>query len=342
MKQHPLYYILAAVAGVLLGAALLDLISGSWNEASFWQAAALGFLAVIAALSIDLFRRVCRFYSLVAVLHQDIQFTSQLTTHPMKRISSLGSIIAIIAVFSFSACKKTGNEGLGSGSDTGQVYLEMFNVVGGSNLNLNNQWYKNANGDSFKVSKFNYYLSNIRLNNESGVAYTEPNSYHLVEQPTGPGQIAFNMNSGVPVGAYTSITFMIGVDSTHNVSGAQEGDLDPALGNFWSWNTGYIMLKFEGNSPKSPNPDGLVMLHSGGFSGANSVLKTVTIPFETPIVVTKSQEPHVHLQADVLQMFKAPNGIDFSKIHTIHMPGANAKMLADNYAGMFSITYAGY
>jgi hypothetical protein len=41
-------------------------------------------------------------------------------------------------------------------------------------------------------------------------------------------------------------------------------------------------------------------------------------------------------------MFKAPNVIDFATLNTIHMPGANAKTLADNYADMFTITYAGY
>jgi hypothetical protein len=248
---------------------------------------------------------------------------------------------ALSALVAFSSCQKSDSPAPVATTDTGSVYMEMFNVVGGSNLRLNNQWYRNANGDSFKVTKFNYYLTNIRLNNESGVAFTEPDSYHLIEQPETPDDLAFDMRS-VPVGKYTSVTFMIGVDSTHNVSGAQDGALDPALGNFWSWNTGYIMVKFEGNSPKAPTTDGRMMMHCGGFSGAGSVLKTITIPFETPIVVTKSQEPHIHLQADLLKMFAAPNLIDFSQVNTIHMPGDAAKKLADNYANMFSITYAGY
>jgi hypothetical protein len=49
----------------------------------------------------------------------------------------------------------------------------------------------------------------------------------------------------------------------------------------------------------------------------------------------------VHLTADVAVLFKSPNVIDFSTINTIHMPGANAKKLADNYANMFTLTYAG-
>lgn len=262
----------------------------------------------------------------------------------MKSIFKFAAIAAL-AVSALSACTKKDdpapiNNGT-SAADTNKVYMECFNVAGGSNLSLNNQWYKNQHGDSFTVSKFNYYISNIVLNGTGGTAnYTEQNSYHLIEHSSTPSDMGFNMHA-VPYGKYSSVTFMIGVDSLHNVSGAQSGDLDPAKGNFWSWNSGYIMVKFEGNSPKSTTPDGRVVLHSGGFSGANSVLKTITLNLPNNIEVTKNGVNHVHLQADLLQMFKSPNVIDFSQTTTIHMPGADAKKLSDNYASMFSITYAG-
>lgn len=259
----------------------------------------------------------------------------------MNHILRIVVLAAVVAGTTFTACKKDDGKAPPT-ADTGKVYLEFFNVVGGSNLNLNNQWYRNTNGDSFRVSKFNYYISNIRLNDVRGTAFTEPESYHLIEQPAGPAQLAFDLRGGVPAGTYTSITFMIGVDSARNVSGAQDGDLDPVLGNFWSWNTGYIMLKFEGESPQSPVAGGRLVLHSGGFSGANNVLKTVTLQFPQPIDVTKRMTPHIHLQADVQELFRAPNRIDFRTVNTIHMPGANAARLAENYAGMFRITYAGY
>jgi hypothetical protein len=44
---------------------------------------------------------------------------------------------------------------------------------------------------------------------------------------------------------YNRLSFVIGVDSARNVSGAQTGALDPANGMFWTWNTGYIMAKWK-------------------------------------------------------------------------------------------------
>lgn len=242
---------------------------------------------------------------------------------------------AVIAMLA-SCSKKDDNNN--NPTPNGKVKLEFFNTVGGNNLNLNNQWYTNANGDSFTVSRFNYYISNISLKAANGATYTEQDSYHLVQQEVA-GSMSFDM-SNIPNGTYSSISFTIGVDSLHNVTGAQSGALDPVNGMFWSWNTGYIMLKFEGKSPKSTQPDNMLMFHCGGFSGANNVLKTVTLNFPQPIQVNTST-PHVHLQADILQLFASPNKIDFSTLNVIHMPGADAKKISDNYANMFTITYAG-
>lgn len=222
-----------------------------------------------------------------------------------------------------------------STTDSGVVKLEFFNNVGASSLNMGNQWYKNDLGDSFKVTKFNYYISNVKLNG-SNISYTEPSSYHLIQQ-IDPSSTSFNM-AGVPAGQYTSITFTIGVDSLHNVSGAQTGALDPANGMFWSWNTGYIMLKLEGNSPKSTQANGEFFFHCGGFTGVNSVVRVVTLNLSQTITVTKSGINHIHLTSDVLQLVKS---VDFSTLNVIHMPGPDAKMLADNYSTMFTITYAG-
>ena len=102
------------------------------------------------------------------------------------------------------------------------------------------------------------------------------------------------------------------------------------------------MLKFEGNSPQSPQANGKIVMHAGGFSGDNSVLKTVTLNFDSPVEVKANGTPHIHLTADMLALFKSPNKISFATMNTIHMPGTDAKKFADNYANMFRVTYAGY
>lgn len=249
-------------------------------------------------------------------------------------------IIAILALpVIMSACtKKADPSPAPVPTGNGTVKLEFMNVAGSSNLTLNSQWYINQHGDSFKVSKFNYYISNIKLNG-ADTTYTEAESYHLIQQSE-PTSGSFDLPT-VRSGQYSSITFTIGVDSLRNVSGAQTGALDPINGMFWSWSTGYIMQKLEGVSPKSTQSGGLLTFHLGGFTGANSVLRTVTLNFPQPLQLAVNGESHVHISADVLALFKSPNLVDFAVLNSLQMPGTAAKNIADNSANMFTVTYAG-
>ncbi len=246
------------------------------------------------------------------------------------------SVTALMLSLLVSACEKKDPPAPETGVST--VKVEVANKVGTANLSLNNQWYLNEHSDSFTVSKLMYYLSNVQLVGAAGT-YTEVESYHLVSQADA-ASLVLDLKD-VPVGDYTKITFMIGVDSLRNVSGAQTGALDPVNGMFWSWNTGYIMLKLEGNSPKSPLTDGGLVFHAGGYKGQYAVQRTVSITLPAAITVKKGVVNHIHLDADVLKMFKSPTLFDFATLHTIHSEGKDAKNFADNYSGMFTVSYSG-
>jgi len=249
-------------------------------------------------------------------------------------IVKLGCFVLLIALA--SSCKKKPLPVSGS-TLPGKVKLEFFNNVGASSLNLNNQWYINENGDSFTVSTFNYYISNIMLTGPNGASYTETESYHLIRE-NDESTRSFDM-SDIPAGSYDTVSFMIGVDSARNVEGAQTGALDPQNGMFWDWNTGYIMLKLEGHSPKATN--GILSFHCAGYYGKFKAQRIVKLALTQAITVSQNATPHVHLTADVLAMFKAPNKIDFSTLSAVSTSSAAVAILADNYANMFTITYAG-
>ncbi len=222
---------------------------------------------------------------------------------------------------------------------TGTLKLEFENLVDTSKLLLGKK-YLNPLGDTFVVSTFNYFISNIVLVNTDNSTFIEPNSYHLVKHSTSASLII--SISGVPAGSYKAVKFMLGVDSLRNVSGAQTGDLDPAVSGsmFWSWNTGYIFMKFEGTSPKSGDPGKNLSYHIGGFGGANKTQRSFDLNFGSSNAnVSLTASPIVHLSADVNQLFKSPTTIDFNTKYNILSTGSNAKLIADNYADMFNFKH---
>lgn len=233
-----------------------------------------------------------------------------------------------------TSCKKKADPVINKVDSTvSDVKMTIQNMAGTQKLALNT-WYVTDNGDSLQVNKYAYFISNIKLTTVNGIEYKEQESYHLVDQDnTESGSFTIK---GLPVGTYKSISFMIGVDSARNVSGAQTGALDASSGMFWDWNTGYIMAKLEGVSPKSTLGGNQVLYHIAGFSGLNSVLRTVTLPVNLTIQYGKL--PKVHINANILEWFKTPNSI---LIKDTPLPATTSDMakIADNYADMFSIDY---
>jgi hypothetical protein len=259
----------------------------------------------------------------------------------MNKFIKATSVLSIAFITVLSSCKKKDDPLIvDPGPTMGSVHLEFFNRVGDDPMSLGLAQYFNANGDQYAITKFNYFITNIKLNKQDGSQYIEENSYHLVKQ-TESGSQTFDL-AQVPNGTYKSITFMIGVDSARNTSGAQTGALDDGNDMYWDWNTGYIMVKMEGTSTSSTQPGNVLQFHIGGFSGANSVLRTVTLTFpNNGDLVVNGNEPHMHIKADINKLFSGANEIDFATLSAVHMPGANAKKIADNYQQMFSVTAIG-
>lgn len=216
------------------------------------------------------------------------------------------------------------------------VILDFSNVVGALPLSLGSATnYTNSSGEQFTVGKLKYYISNVQLMKGNVPAYTMPESYFLVDQANAASGTCTITN--VPADTYTGVRFIIGVDSTRNVSGAQVGALDPVNDMFWTWNSGYIFFKMEGSSPAAPSG---ITYHIGGFRNSNNTnaLRTVDISFGSGSLVVDGHRPaEIYVKADVQKVFSGPpNVISIANINFQMAPGGNALLIANNYAQMFS------
>lgn len=238
-----------------------------------------------------------------------------------------GAVILFI-----SSCQKTP----AIEEKTGTVKVTIKNTVKGNPMVLNTGTYTNPFGEQYSISKFKYYLSNVSV---TGNTINPVNGrYYLIDQSI-PASLSFSFPA--PVKTYASVSFMIGVDSTRNVSGAQTGALDPLNDMFWTWNSGYIMAKMEGNSPQSSVVNNKVEYHIGGFSGTNSVLKNIGFIITNPSVlidVREGKTSEIFIEADFDKWWQGVFNLKIAVNPVVTTPGNLAKSISDNYAGMFSIT----
>lgn len=216
----------------------------------------------------------------------------------------------------------------------GSMHIKFDHVWGPAQegFDLNTQLTHPASGEELTFTKLRYYISNISMQNANGSTWTQAESYHIIDaEHLAGGEVALDLFD-IPSGSYTSISYMIGVDSLRNVSGVQSGALDPAEGMFWSWNTGYIFIKAEGESNAAEN--GSFTYHLGGFEGPYKASSEKYHDFQgATLDVSPDANPSVHIVVNAARFWHG--GLSTAQTPMVHMPGEMASTLASNFTSGF-------
>ncbi len=262
-----------------------------------------------------------------------------------KLINQMKNILIIAGAFILmsASCKKTTGS-LYNSNVKAPITLEFDNIVGGADLQLNTGSYTNESGEQFKVSMLRYFVSNIVLTNVNGSKYIVPqdSSYFLIDESK-PSTLKTSIK--IPEGEYSKLEFVLGVDSLRNTKDLSQrtGVLDPtgeASGMYWSWNSGYIFFKMEGNSPSSKLTNNVFQYHIGLFGGYSTPtlnnLKNISIDLTQRGIakVKTGKTPNVHLLVDVSKVFNGTNKVSISA-NTVVMASAFSAKIADNFTSMF-------
>ena len=217
--------------------------------------------------------------------------------------------------------------------DKGQLIVSFKHVVENELLKLDSANYKNELGQSFTISKFKYYIGQIHLKNSKGKDFIFKDYFLINEDEELSKQIKLN---NIPNGNYKSISFILGVDSLHNCSGAQSGALDPLNAMFWTWNTGYIFLKLEGKSSFSKSSGNMFEFHIGGYKQPTNCIRKIELDLtKNPIIIT-NKTSFLELKTNAGELLKSPTTIDFSILSSV-TDLKNADVIANNYKDMFSV-----
>ena len=210
-----------------------------------------------------------------------------------------------------------------------RLTLRFHPFVGSEALVLNEARYANPGGKGlFKVRDFQFFLSNIRLLAD-GVEFTEPESYHLARFDGDDGTYVLVIEN-VPREHYRRIEFGIGVDPAANGSIAPVGDLDPNGRMAWSWDVGYKFVLFEGGLVLGDTQYPLVY-----HVGFNENYRPLSFGLDRSLF--DHADATLDFRADLLQMFNGVHTIDMTALPNVKFDHGDARLLAENYAGMVSM-----
>jgi len=242
----------------------------------------------------------------------------------------------VLAMLLFCACQKGLRIEDGVSADH-NLTIQFKPVVDLDSLEFGKS-YQNIFGEQYTVSNFKFYLCQVDLlNTNLGTSYRlNKDEYFLVNFAN---QNSTKISLKTIPSNFNVIAFTIGVDSIRNVSGAQTGALDPANGMFWTWNSGYIMAKLEGNSPVSNQPNQVFEYHIGGFSGSDNVLEKVGLafPLNATVDFQKGRSTQMTITANANAWFDGANATSIAIAPVCTTPGTLARKIAANYSNMFEV-----
>jgi len=236
----------------------------------------------------------------------------------VKKLLPFLLIICSISIVSFLPQNKKG-----------KLTLHFINIANGRPVVLHDSVYSTSLGEQYTITKLRYYISNIKM--AGNTALPDADNYHLVDA-------AKEMSFSIPVkeGKYSELQFLLGVDSVRNFSGAQTGALDPMNDMFWTWNSGYVMFKLEGNSDSSTANNNKVEHHIGGYRFGNNVATLIGLSFDE-IKIKEDQPADIFIYMNLDAYWSGINKIRIAKDPVCTLPGELSKKIAANFGGLFSV-----
>lgn len=137
-------------------------------------------------------------------------------------------------------------------------------------------YYLLNNKDSILISAFQYYIGGIELLHSDKVVWKDKIPFHLI-QPLDAEKTSLTFD--IPENThFQTIRFLVGTDSVVNKAGVMGGDLDPTKGMYWTWQSGYINFKIEGNSNLSTAVQHDFIFHLGGYQNPYATCNVLSFP----------------------------------------------------------------
>lgn len=226
------------------------------------------------------------------------------------------------------------------------VSINMKQVVAGAALELNtpNKPYTNKKGQTYRVSRLQYLISDITFNKVGGGAITFE-GYHYVELAD-TNTLVYQLSEKIPEGDYSSIGFTFGFDEEDNINNAY-ADLNilnwnwPTSGMFGDLGGGYHYMRLEGNYD-SLGKEKIFKTHMGtarNNSTTPAIFENNHLSIELAnSEITVSKDLSFDLVMDINQWYENTYEWDFNIYNAPIMPIYDAqKRLNENGSTVFSI-----
>jgi hypothetical protein len=191
-------------------------------------------------------------------------------------------------------------------------------------MHLDSQ-YRNNNSEWIQFSALKWYCSDLQVTFSNHVRW-QHTKRHLLLDFSEPETTKIIIPHALDL-SVIEISFTIGIDSLTQSAGAIGDDLDPTNGMYWTWQSGYIHTKIEGNTSLSNHPKREFAMHLGGYRHPLNTVRQVTFP-------VRSHLGNIVITADLTSFIR---GCNLNTNHHIMSPSKTASDLATLFASSLNL-----
>lgn len=223
--------------------------------------------------------------------------------------------------------------------ETGKLKVHFDLHFNGQPFSFYNPFYDVNYNYRIQVELMKFIMYNFKTKNSSGTELLIKDA-KIIEFTS--DHYAFDLT--MSPGEYQGLKFGIGVgDSSVNHGDPALYSSDHALSYtgsadmHWTWNTGYIFLKFEGRADTTTNGSGalshLFALHTGEVPQYGEVEF-----YSSPFSISAGQTTDFHISVDVAKfLYDSSNTIDIKTENATHSNNVLSVKFAEIYLNAFSV-----
>lgn len=204
-------------------------------------------------------------------------------------------------------------------SGEGNVELLFNGKYGDQLLTMFEDTYAYEDGMDLKFQLFQFYISDIILLKEDGeevlVKDVDIVSFKdIFNQADAADGIKIALGEW-PAGNYKGIKFGLGVNEAMNATQPSDYDLDHPLtaSNYWSWASGYVFTKIEGNADL--NNDGEFEEKLTFHIGRDDYYRNVS--FDKSFSISSNESAVIEFDVDVQKVLADPNSGEYLDFRTV-------------------------
>ena len=188
-------------------------------------------------------------------------------------------------------------------------------------------FYLNRFGDRISIRQWKYYVGGLMLDDEP--ILLNGDKYALINAMEGKVCVI----GAITPRNYGQLRFRIGIDASDQSSGVRSGSLDPLNNMYWTWNSGYIAFKLEGESSSAPPPLHRFEHHLGGYREGQVFQPLVALKPKNTIALNSAKHNELLIDVDLHHYWERTDSIRAKSV--IMQPGPAAMAQSEAVVRLF-------